>query len=85
MADLGSFLPVPINPISETFEMKMKWLEIRKQETISKIAHLNQAMEDLKKGKMAEVEYALMKAQAELKEIQRVEEQLKNSTETTTL
>lgn len=85
MADLGSYLPVPIQQISETSEMKMKWLEIRKQETISKIAHLNQAREDLLKGKMAEIDYALMKAQAELKEIQRVEDQLKASVDTTTL
>jgi hypothetical protein len=85
MADLGSYLPVPIQQISETMEMKTKWLEIRKQETISKIAHLNQAKEDLLKGKMAEIDYALMKAQAELKEIQRVEDQLKASVDTTTL
>lgn len=85
MADLGSFLPVPIQPVSETIEMKLKWLEIKKQETISKIVHLNQAIEDLRKGKMAEIEYALMKAQAELAEVQRVEMMVKNSTETTAL
>jgi hypothetical protein len=85
MADLGSYLPVPIQQVSETLEMKLKWLEIKKQETISKIAHLNQAIEDLRKGKMAEIEYALMKAQAELAEVQRVENLVRSSTETTAL
>jgi predicted MarR family transcription regulator len=85
MADIGSFLPVPLQNVQETQEMKMKWLEIKKQEKISQIAHLNQAIEDLRKGKMAEIEYALMKAQAELAEVERVEKMVKNSTETTAL
>lgn len=79
--DLGSSLPVPIQNITETIAMKLKWIEIQKQEKISKIVHLNQAIEDLKKGKMAEVEYALMKAQAELAEIERVETLVKGSIE----
>ena len=85
MSDLGSYLPVVITPVSETMEMKAKWLEIKKQEQISKIAHLNQAIEDLRKGKMAEIEYALMKASAELAEINKAEDRLKNSTDTTAL
>lgn len=85
MGDLGSFLPVPINQVSETLEMKLKWLEIRKQESISKIVHLNQAIEDLRKGKMAEIEYALMKAQAELAEINKAEVLLKSSIDSTAL
>ena len=85
MADLGSFLPVPISQVSETQAMKLKWLEIKKQESISKIAHLNQAIEDLRKGKMAEIEYALMKANAELVEIQKAEDREKNSINTTAL
>ena len=85
MADLGSFLPVPISPVVETTEMGLKWLQIRKQEQISKIVHLNQAIEDLRKGKMAEIEYALMKAQAELENINKAEDRLKNSIDTTAL
>ena len=85
MSDIGSFLPVPISQALETLEMKMKWLEIKKQEQISKIAHLNQAIEDLRKGKMAEIEYALMKAQAELEEINKAEYRLKHSVDTTAI
>jgi len=85
MSDLGSSLPVPINQSIETIEMKLKWLQIKKQEQISKIVHLNQAIEDLRKGKMAEIEYALMKAQAELEEITKAEERLKHSVESTAL
>lgn len=85
MGDLGSFLPVPINQTVETQEMKLKWLQIKKQEQISKIVHLNQAIEDLRKGKMAEIEYALMKAQAELEEINKAEIRLINSVESTAL
>lgn len=85
MGDLGSFLPVPIGQVSETTEMKVKWLQIKKQEQISKIVHLNQAIEDLRKGKMAEIEYALMKAQAELEEITKAEARLVTSIETTAL
>lgn len=85
MSDLGSFLPVPIGQPVETMEMRLKWLQIKKQEQISKIVHLNQAIEDLRKGKMAEIEYALMKAQAELEEINKAEDRLKNSIESTAL
>ena len=85
MADLGSYLPVPIGQVVETQEMKLKWLQVRKQEQISKIAHLNQAIEDLRKGKMAEIEYALMKAQAELEEIHKAETLLVSSVDVTAL
>lgn len=85
VSDLGSFLPVPIGQPVETMEMRLKWLQIKKQEQISKIVHLNQAIEDLRKGKMAEIEYALMKAQAELEEINKAEDRLKNSIESTAL
>lgn len=85
MSDLGSHLPVVIEPIQETLDMRLKWLEIRKQEAISKIVHLNQAIEDLRKGKIAEIEFALMKAKAELAAVEKSEVLLKTSVETTAL
>ncbi len=66
MADLGSILPVPVKQTVETKAMLLKWLQAEKQSRISKIAHLIQAIEDLVKGKIPEIERQILGAKQEL-------------------
>ncbi len=73
MADLGSILPVPVQQTKETREMKLKWLLAAKQERISKIVHLKQAIEDLVKGKIPEIERLILQAQQELCNLEKTE------------
>lgn len=61
--------------------MKLKWLQAAKQEKISKIVHLNQAIEDLRKGKIPAIEREVLGAQQELQNLEIAETQLKNSIE----
>lgn len=82
MSDIGSRLPVPINETTETKAMKMKWLQAAKQERVSKIVHLKQAIEDLLQGKIPEIERQIMYAESELSNLVRAEELLKNSVDT---
>lgn len=81
MSDIGSSLPVPVNQTRETVEMKLKWLQVAKQERISKLVHLNQAIEDLRKGKIPAIEREILGAQQELENLEIAEKQLKNSVE----
>ena len=74
MADLGSSYPVPFKQVQENKEMKLKWLQSAKQERISKINYLKQAIEDLIKGKIPDLERQIMFAQEELKNLQAAEE-----------
>lgn len=82
MADLGSILPVPVNPTVETKSMKLKWLQSAKQERISKIVHLKQAIEDLVKGKIPEIERQILHAEQELVNLENTEKSVKESIET---
>lgn len=82
MSDLGSSLPVPVNQTRETREMKLKWLQAAKQEKISKIVHLKQAVEDLVKGKIPEIERQIMYAEQELKNLEAAEKLVVESIET---
>lgn len=66
MSDIGSSLPVPIKAATETILMKKKWVQSRKQERISQIAHLKQSIEDLLKGKIPEIERQILHAEQEL-------------------
>ena len=79
MSDIGSQLPVPIAQLRETKEMKLKWLQASKQERISKIVHLKQAIDDLLKGKIPEIERQIMAADQELKNLEAAERLVKES------
>jgi hypothetical protein len=81
MADLGSILPVPVNPTTETKLMKLKWLQSAKQERISKIVHLKQAIEDLMKGKIPEIERQILQAEQELVNLESTEKSVLESEE----
>ena len=70
MADLGSILPVPVKQNVETTAMKLKWLQSAKQEQISKIVHLRQAIEDLVKGRIPDLERQILEAEQRLKNLQ---------------
>lgn len=83
MADLGSILPVPIKQSVETTAMKLKWLQSSKQERISKIVHLKQAIEDLVKGRIPEFERQILQAEQELRNLEDSEKLVLNSIETT--
>jgi hypothetical protein len=79
MSDLGSTLPVPVRQTVETKEMKLKWLQCAKQERISKIVHLKQAIEDLVKGKIPELERQILQAEQELANLESTENAVKSS------
>lgn len=82
MSDLGSILPVPVQQTVETKDMKLKWIQSAKQERISKIVHLKQAIEDLIKGKIPEIERQILQAQQELANLERTEKIVLESIET---
>jgi hypothetical protein len=82
MSDIGSFLPVVVKQSVETKEMKLKWLQAAKQERVSKIVHLKQAVEDLVKGKIPEIERQILAAQQELCNLQETEKMVMQSVET---
>jgi hypothetical protein len=82
MSDLGSILPVPVRSSVETKEMKLKWLQSAKQERISKIVHLKQAIEDLVKGKIPEIERQILQAEQELVNLEATEKLVTESVET---
>jgi len=81
MSDLGSSLPVPISQTVETKVMKLKWLQSAKQERISKIVHLKQAIEDLVKGKIPEIERQILQAEQELSNLENSEKSVLESIE----
>lgn len=82
MADIGSILPVPVSQTVETRAMKLKWLQAAKQERISKIVHLKQAIEDLVKGKIPEIERQILQAEQELCNLENTEKSVLESIET---
>lgn len=84
MSDLGSNLPVPVAQSVETKEMKLKWIQSAKQERISKIVHWKQAIEDLIKGKIPEIERQILQAEQELANLERTEKLVVASIETPT-
>lgn len=83
MSDLGSILPVPVKQANETRAMKLKWLQSAKQERISKIVHLKQAIEDLVKGRIPELERQILQSEQELTNLEASEKLVLESIETT--
>jgi hypothetical protein len=79
MSDIGSILPVPIRQSIETKPMKLKWLQSAKQERISKIVHLKQAIEDLVKGRIPDLERQILQAEQELTNLEETEKSVTES------
>lgn len=80
MSDIGSSYPVAIQS-KETKETKLKWLQTAKQERISKIVHWKQAIEDLLKGKIPEIERQILHASQELQQLEAHEKLIQASVE----
>lgn len=55
--------------VSPTKEIEDKWIEVQIQERVSRIARYKQDIEDLKKGKILELEAKIMLLELELREI----------------
>lgn len=85
MSDLGSNLPVPVRATIETRAMKLKWLQSAKQEQISKIVHTKQAIEDLTKGRIPELERQILEAEQKLANYEESERQVKASLDASTV
>jgi hypothetical protein len=83
MSDIGSILPVPMRQPFETKTMKLKWLQSAKQERISKIVHLKQAIEDLVKGRIPDLERQILQAEQELTNLEDTEKSIIDSVDTT--
>lgn len=85
MSDIGQFLPVPVKSTVQTRDMLLKWTQSAKQEKISKIVHLKQAIEDLLKGRIPELERQILEAEQELRNLEDSEKRIINSVETTAI
>lgn len=81
MADIGSNLPVPLK-VEDTNETLLMWVRVKKQEIISKIRHLEQAIEDIRKGKILEIERQIKLEEQALRQLEEHEKSL-TSVETT--
>lgn len=76
MADLGGHLPVPLQHI-ETNDMVLKWIAMKKQECKSRIVRAKQDIEDLKEGKIPDIERQILHAEAELIQLTEHEKNIK--------
>lgn len=83
MSDIGQNLPVPLRQTTQTTEMKLKWLQSAKQEQISKIVHLKQAIEDLVKGRIPELERQILEAEQTLFNLNESERMVRDAVDTT--
>lgn len=73
---------VPIGQVVPTKQMRLKVIQAKKQECKSRIINLNQEIEDLKVAKIAELEYQILHAEAELKKLEEHEKAVLSSVDT---
>jgi len=66
MADIGAPQQWLVSP---TKEIEDKWVEVQIQERVSRIARYKQDIEDLKKGRILELEAKILMLELELNEI----------------
>lgn len=85
MSDIGQNLPVPVRQTVQTKDMLLKWTQSAKQEQISKIVHLKQAIEDLVKGRIPELERQILEAEQTLHNLEESERTVKNSVDATVI
>lgn len=83
MSDIGQNLPVPVRQTIQTKEMLLKWTQSAKQEQISKIVHLKQAIEDLVKGRIPELERQILEAEQTLHNLEESEKMVRDAIDTT--
>ena len=84
MSDIGQNLPVPVKQTVQTKDMLLKWTQSAKQEQISKIVHLKQAIEDLLKGRIPELERQILEAEQILHNLEESEKRVRDSVDTST-
>jgi hypothetical protein len=70
---------VPAIDVINTKEMTMKILQSKKQECRSRINRAKQEIEDLKLAKIAELEYQILHAEAELSKLEEHEKMVISS------
>lgn len=85
MSDIGQNLPVPVKQTVQTKDMLLKWTQSAKQEQISKIVHLKQAIEDLLKGRIPELERQILEAEQILHNLEESEKRVKDSVDATVI
>ena len=73
---------IPVGQVEPTQEMRLKFLQVRRQKCKSAIAKAKQEIEDLKNGKIAELEYQILHAEAELKQLNDHEQRIKSAVDT---
>lgn len=73
---------VPVGQVTPTKDMQIKYIQVRKQKCRSTISKVKQDIEDLKNGKIAELEYQILHAEAELKQLEEHEGKVKSSVDT---
>ena len=79
MAREGGHEIVPVGQVIPSKEMRLKYLQIKKQQCRSNIAKAKQDIEDLKNGKIAELEYQILHAEAELKQLNEHEQKINSA------
>lgn len=77
MPDLDNGYPLQIQT-QETKEMQLKWIAIRRQEAKSQIVRAKQDIEDLKQGKVVELERKILHAEQTLTELARMEKDVQS-------
>jgi len=82
MAREGGYEIVPIGQVVPDKAMRLKHLQIKRQEAKSKIAMARQGIEDLKNGEIAKFEYTILHAEAELKQYTEHEKKIQSSVDT---
>lgn len=82
MARDGGYEIVPIGQVVPDKAMQLKHIQIKKQEARSKIAIAKQKIEDLKNGEIAKLEYTILYAEAELKQLQQHEQRINSAVDT---
>lgn len=65
--------------------MLLKWTQSAKQEQISKIVHLKQAIEDLMKGRIPELERQILEAEQTLHNLEESEKRVRDAVDTTAI
>ena len=82
MSREGGYEIVPVGQVVPTKAMRLKYIQIKKQECKSKIVKAKQDLEDLKLGQVAQIEYQILHAEAELKQLQNHEKKVISSVDT---
>ena len=73
---------IPIGQVEPTKAMRLKYLQMQRQKVKSRLAAAKQGIEDIQNGKIAELEYQILHAEAELKQLDNHEKAIKSSVDT---